>query len=117
MSLKNKNSGSRDFFSSRTVILDTMNTFNQIIRAALFALLTIIGMIMAVIFMASTALAIAILYVVARISGRPFGIKSYWEQRRRPNPAQAFQQRNFASRPAARTKHQNVSDIEMREIN
>lgn len=94
-----------------------MNTFNQIIRAALFALLTIIGMIMAVIFMASTALAIAILYVVARISGRPFGIKSYWEQRRRPNPAQVFQQRAETNRPKPSAKRQNVSDIEMREIN
>ncbi|MCQ9617273.1 hypothetical protein L1889_11710 [Paenalcaligenes niemegkensis] len=94
-----------------------MHTFNQIIRAVLFALLTIIGMIMAVIFMASTALAIAILYVVARLSGRPFGIKSYWNGRRRPNPAQAFQQRTHANRPQGAAKRQNVSDIEMREIN
>ena len=78
-------------------------------------MLTVIGMIMAVIFMASTALAIAILYIVARISGRPFGIRSYWQNRRRPNPAQAFQehQQNKARPP----KPQNVSDIEMRELN
>ncbi|MGG4604898.1 hypothetical protein ACLPHM_08930 [Paenalcaligenes sp. Me131] len=92
-----------------------MNTFTQILRAVLFAMLTVIGMIMAVIFMASTALAIAILYIVARISGRPFGIRSYWQNRRRPNPAQAFQERqqNTARPP----KPQNVSDIEMRELN
>lgn len=93
-----------------------MNTLNRIIRTALFALLTVIGMIMAVIFMASTALAIAILYVVARISGRPFGIKSYWEQRRRPNPAHAFQQTR-AHPSKASVQRQNISDIEMREIN
>ncbi len=51
-----------------------MNTFNQIIRTALFVLLTIFGAIMAFIFMVSTAIAIGILYIVARISGRPFGV-------------------------------------------
>lgn len=34
---------------------------------------------MAAIFMVSTAIAVAILYIVARISGRPFAFKSYWE--------------------------------------
>ena len=71
---------------------------------------------MAVVFMISTAVAIAILYVVARISGRPFAIKSYWNQRRR-----ARTRPNFTSKPSGQTttparKAQNVTDIEMREI-
>ncbi len=84
-----------------------MNTFNQIIRTALFVLLTIFGAIMAFIFMVSTAIAIGILYIVARISGRPFGVKAYWDQRRRPAAP--------AMRPDA-PRAQDVTDIEMREI-
>lgn len=85
-----------------------MNTFNQIIRTALFALLTIFGMFMALIFMASTAIAIGILYIVARINGRPFGVKSYWQQRKRPKVSPANAASGFS-------KH-DVTDIEMREI-
>ncbi|MGO3131064.1 MAG: hypothetical protein ACTIJQ_04720 [Alcaligenes sp.] len=84
-----------------------MNTFNQIIRTALFVLLTIFGAIMAFIFMVSTAIAIGILYIVARISGRPFGVKAYWDQRRRPDAA---------SKQSHTPHSRDVTDIEMREI-
>jgi uncharacterized membrane protein len=81
-----------------------MNTFNQILRGALFLLLAIFGMIMALVFMASTAIAVAILYVVARIKGRPFGVRAYWEERRQaPSPSRAFNKKD-------------VVDVEMREI-
>lgn len=81
-----------------------MNTFNQILRGALFLLLAVCGTIMALIFMASTAIAVAILYVVARIKGRPFGVRAYWEERRQPSsPARAFNKKD-------------VVDVEMREI-
>ena len=81
-----------------------MNTFNQIIRGILFFVLAIFGMIAAAIFMVSTAIAVAILYVVARIKGRPFGVRAYWEERRRP----------YQARQTFRSK--DVTDIEMREI-
>ncbi len=85
-----------------------MNTFNQIIRTALFALLTLVGMLMAVIFMVSTAIAIGILYIVARISGRPFGVKNYWQQRRRPKMSPMSKTSGYSKN--------DVTDIEMREI-
>lgn len=93
-----------------------MNTFNQILRSILFFALTLVGMLMAVVFMVSTAIAIAILYIVARISGRPFAIKSYWDQRKRNRNKPNFTRKatdtpNTPSRPT-----QNVTDIEMREI-
>lgn len=81
-----------------------MNTLNQILRGALFLVLAVFGMAMAFIFMVSTAIAVAILYVVARIKGRPFGVKAYWEQRRRPPSA------------ASPFRTQDVTDVEMREI-
>lgn len=85
-----------------------MNTFNQIIRTVLFALLTIFGMLMAVVFMVSTAIAIGILYIVARISGRPFGVKNYWQQRRRPKVSPMPKGPSYSKN--------DVTDIEMREI-
>lgn len=81
-----------------------IDTFKQLLRGALFFLLAIVGMTMAFIFMISSAIAIAILYVVARIKGRPFGIKAYWAQRRKaPMPKNSF-------------KNNDVMDIEMREL-
>lgn len=81
-----------------------MNTFNQILRSVLFLVLAAFGMIMALIFMASTAIAVAILYVVARIKGRPFGVRAYWEERRKPaSSTRAFNKKD-------------VVDVEMREI-
>ena len=81
-----------------------MNTFNQIIRGVLFLFLALFGMIMAFVFMVSTAIAVAILYVVARIKGRPFGVKAYWEERRKP------------SSPKHMFKSKDITDVEMREI-
>ncbi len=88
------------------VNINTMNTFNQIIRGILFFALALFGMAMAFIFMISTAIAVGILYIVARVKGRPFGARAYWEQRRQAAPA--------ARKPIFPTK--DVTDIEMREI-
>lgn len=93
-----------------------MNTFNQILRSALFFVLTLVGMLMALVFMVSTALAIAILYIVARISGRPFAIKSYWDQRRRSRTRPDFSQKDATQTQNSNRPTQNVTDVEMREI-
>lgn len=81
-----------------------MTLFNQIIRGILFFVLALFGMAMAVVFMVSTAIAVAILYVVARIKGRPFGVKAYWDQRHRPGDTKNV------------FKNKDVTDVEMREI-
>ncbi|OWT61935.1 hypothetical protein [Candidimonas nitroreducens] len=81
-----------------------MNAFNQILRVGLFLVLAVFGTIMAFIFMVSTAIAIAVLYVVARIKRRPFGVRAYWDQRHKPSP----RKNTF--------KNKDVVDVEMREI-
>lgn len=90
-----------------------MNIFQRTLRAALFLILAFFGLVMAFIFMTSTALAIGVLYIVARLQGRPFGIKAYWAERRRPpmppHP-RSWRGGGTPSRP------QDVTDIEMREI-
>jgi len=84
-----------------------MNTFNQIIRGILFFILAIFGMVAAFVFMVSTAIAVGILYIVARIKGRPFGARAYWEQRRQA----------ATRRGAGRMFNpKDVTDVEMREI-
>jgi hypothetical protein len=89
-----------------------MNIIQHTLRAALFLVLAFFGVIMALIFMASTALAIGVLYIVARLQGRPFGVKAYWDERRRPNmPGH----RGAGSAHASR-RDRDVVDIEMREI-
>lgn len=59
---------------------------------------------MAFVFMISTAIAIGVLYIVARIKGRPFGVRAYWEERRQPR----------AKTPSFRKE--DVVDVKMREI-
>ena len=86
-----------------------MNRLNQVLHGVLFLVLAIFGIAMAFVFMVSTALAIGILYIVARIKGRPFGVKAYWDSRR-----QASARRSASGSAAFRNR--DVSDIEMREI-
>lgn len=93
-----------------------MNTFNQILRSLLFFVLTLVGMLMAVVFMVSTAIAMAILYIVAKISGRPFAIKSYWDQRRRNRVHPNFTKKTTSADTTSKRHPKNVTDIEMREI-
>jgi len=42
---------------------------NRFLRTVLFAVLALLGMVMAVVFMVSTAVAVAVLYLVARLLG------------------------------------------------
>jgi len=78
--------------------------FTHILRGVLFFVLALFGMAMAFIFMVSSALAIAVLYMVARFKGRPFGARAYWNQRHpaRPTPY--------------RFHREEVVDIKMREL-
>jgi len=70
---------------------------------------------MALVFMLSTAVAVAVLYVVARLSGRPFGVRAYWAQRHGAGAAAR------GAKPGARPGPQpfrrpDVIDVEVREV-
>lgn len=76
-----------------------------------------LGMAMALVFMVSTAIAIAVLYVAARIQGRPFGVKAYWAERqagRSGRPGYGYSAPHSGGYPRAREK--DVIDVEAREI-
>lgn len=88
------------------------NPLIRFLRAVLFAALALIGMAIALVFMLSTAIAVAILYVVAKVRGKPFGVRDYWSQRQgaRPNPFQS------AAAPFAQARGGDVIDVEAREV-
>jgi len=88
-----------------------MSTLAQLLRGLLFFILTLFGMVMALAFMACTALAMCVLYVLARIQGRPFGVRTYWAARR-PHTAAAAAATMHRSRSAG----VDVMDVEMREV-
>ncbi len=83
-----------------------MNTLTQILRLILFLGLGLFGMLMAMVFMVSTAIAIGVLYIVARAKGRPFGVRAYWAQR----------QNGFRGKTGARAPEPEVIDVEAREV-
>jgi len=88
-----------------------MSTLAQCLRGLLFFILTLFGMVIALIVMACSALAVCVLYVLARIQGRPFaGVRTYWTSRR----PQTFS----AARASARSRPmpKDVMDVEMREV-
>ncbi len=87
-----------------------MDILKQALRTALFFALAFFGLIMAMVFMASTALAICILYIVAKLQGKPFGVKAYWQEKRKATPT-------GPKKWAKSHKNDDVVDIEMREIN
>ena len=91
---------------------------------------------MALVFMLSTAIAIGVLYVIARLRGKPFGIRAYWNQR---NQAYGFASRPFGNSPfgnasgagqasntpnareqsrrSLRPRPADVIDVDVREVN
>mgnify|MGYP001398919029 CR=1 FL=1 len=89
-----------------------MTTLNQIFRLILFVFVGIVGMLMAMVFMVSTAIAIGVLYIVARIRGRPFGVRAYWDERR----AGQYTYRQAGPHAYRRHHEKDVIDVEAREI-
>ncbi|WP_019937904.1 hypothetical protein [Bordetella sp. FB-8] len=88
-----------------------MNHFlPRLLRNLCLAAIALIGAAMAIIFMVSTAIAIGLLYIVARLRGKPFGVRGYWQQRR--GPMHPF---NAPGQPYAKAAT-DVIDVQAREI-
>ena len=90
------------------------DTLSRFVRAVFFAVIGLIGMAMALVFMISTAVAVGILYVVAKVRGKPFGARAYWSQRRAAGPGPG----PFAGGPAPYPQPAGgeIIDVEAREI-
>ena len=71
----------------------------------------LIGMAMALVFMLSTAIAVAILYVVAKVRGKPFGVRATGASAKAPA--------RIRSSPLplrSRKRGGDVIDVEAREV-
>lgn len=82
----------------------------RLLRNACFALVALIGAVMACIFMLSTAIAIGLIFIVAKLRGKPFGVRAYWQQRR--GPMSPF---NAPNQPYSKAAT-DVIDVQAREI-
>ena len=92
-----------------------MNDFlPRLLRNVCFAIIALVGAAMAILFMASTAIAIGLLYIVARLRGKPFGARAYWHQRRGPTspPMRPF---SAPGQPYSKAAT-DVIDVQAREI-
>ena len=76
------------------------------------ALVALIGLGMALIFTFSTIIAVAILFLVARLRGQRFSVQEYWTNRKAQRKP-IFTKGNAAS--SERTR-ENVTDVEARDI-
>ncbi|CAM4038910.1 ABC transporter ATP-binding protein [Bordetella tumbae] len=98
-----------------------IDTISRFLRAVAFAVLALFGMAMALAFMISTAIAIGILYLVAKVRGKPFGVRAYWSQRANGRPNAFRPGGQTASSPPRSaspfaTPRGEVIDVEAREI-
>ena len=84
-----------------------INLLRSALKTALFIVVTVLGLAMAVIFALSTIFAIAILVIVARVRGKPFEVKEYWKTR------QSQRKSTPTSGPFA---NKDVTDVEARDI-
>jgi hypothetical protein len=82
----------------------------RLLRLVAFVFVALVGMFMALIFVASTIVAVAILVVVARLRGKTFSAKEYWQARsarRKP----ILKSGSFSTKNSA-----DVTDVKARDI-
>lgn len=58
-----------------------MNPLAQLLRGIIVIMLALAGFAMLMIFMISTVIALGVLYLVARLRGRPFAPAEFWRAR------------------------------------
>jgi hypothetical protein len=82
----------------------------RLLRLVGFVFLALIGMFMAVVFVASTMVAVVILIVVARLRGKTFSAKEYWMAR------SARRKPILKSGPFSKKDNADVTDVKARDI-
>ena len=82
----------------------------RLVRLVAFVFFALIGLFMAVVFVASTIVAVTILTIVARLRGQTFSAKDYWmarSARRKP----ILKSGSFSTKNTA-----DVTDVKARDI-
>jgi len=106
-----------------------MNPIAQFFRFVVLVLLALAGFAMAVIFLVSTAIALGVLYVIAKLRGQTFAPAAYWASRRQnmrwqfnrgrwtPPDSQASPRQAAAARPSGpRRPDPQIIDVEVRDV-
>jgi hypothetical protein len=85
---------------------------SRLLRFMALGLVALIGLGMALIFTFSTIIAVAILFLVARLRGRTFSVQDYWTNR------QAQRKPIFpkGSSGISGQSKENITDVEARDI-
>ncbi len=94
-----------------------MNNFlDRFIKALIFGVVTIAGLVMASVFLVSAAIAVGLFYIIAKIRGKPFVAREYWKttSNRARQTQNEFSQR--FKQPGNFSKKPDITDVEMREI-
>lgn len=79
----------------------------RLLRAVIFTVLALIGVIMAVIFTVSTILAMAILIIASAVRGKRFEVKEYWMNRQ-------ARRKSILDKGSLRSK--DVTDVDARDV-
>ena len=99
-----------------------MEFLNRLVRAVAFGLVALIGLGMALIFTVSTLIAVGILFVVAKLSGKRFSVQEYWTSRqasRKPIFTRGNSGPNSSPNSNATQSsysRDNVTDVEARDV-
>jgi hypothetical protein len=87
-----------------------LSLLQQLLRLAAFVFVGFIGLFMALVFIGSTVVAIAILTVLARLRGKNFSAKEYWQTRRTRRKPLA-KSGSFSTKDTT-----NVTDVKARDV-
>ena len=100
-------------------------TLSSIIRSVLMAVIALIGMAMAAIFLVSTAFAVGVLYLIAKLRGKPFVAQTLWSRSQNrwgfSTAGSAAQSGSASSSPekaspfAQRLRKADISDVEFND--
>lgn len=100
-----------------------MNALTNLLRNVVILMLALAGLAMAFVFMVATAIALGVLYIVARVRGKPFAPAAFWSARRsnmqwhftRAAPGQR-PEAPFAANKSRAARNDKVIDVEVREL-
>lgn len=111
-----------------------MNAISNLLRTVAIVVVAVVGIAMAAVLMISTAIALGVLYLLARVRGRPFAPARFWQPR---NPGWQFAwgrsgfQRSSANssgtnphesndtggfKPRRSLSEQQIIDVEVRDL-
>jgi len=93
-----------------------IDLIGRILRGVAFTVLALLGMVMALTFMFSTAIAVGVFYIIARLRGKPFGIRTYWHERSQAYHFGSAVATPFGARSAKPKVATDIIDVQVRDV-